>query len=186
MTIVGVTTHPDPYLKKGALMAVGSSLPDNDPTTNARFKLLANGMYSELMSDQVQLFYDPTTGACRAIFNCKNYLDFNGVYRELGGDMKILQVDFSDKFTKSYGAGLVDPVYQTPLDGVSVAGVLLLIKAALDIEWNEEAARIAAAIAAQEAAAAAAAAAASGTTSGTTSGAIPPPASGATASGSGA
>jgi hypothetical protein len=135
-----------------------------DPTTNARFTLLGNGQYSEMISDQVQLFWDPVTGDGRCIFNALPYLNIGGTYTQLGGVMNNLMVDFIDKIGTCYGEGLTDPVTGADLGGISVAGISLIVKAAFDKEYNAAAAAQAAAVAAAEAAAEAAAAASSGDT----------------------
>lgn len=159
---------------------MSDTLPNTDPATNARFVPLGNGTYAEIMSDQLQLFYNPSTGACRAIFNCKKYIEINGAYVELGGDMLSLEVDFTTKMDQCYGVGLVDPFHpETSLDTVSVASVMILAKAALDHEWNLEAQRIAQQIADAQSGA-------GGSSSGTTSSGDPSSgtsSSGGTASG---
>jgi hypothetical protein len=158
-----------------------------DPATNPRFKLMPNGQYAEQMANQVQLFWDPVTQEGRAIFNSQPYLNLGGTYAELQAVPDILVVDLINKLGTCYGKGLIDPVYQTPLDKISVAGISILMSAAFDIETKARAeAQAAAAAAAAEAAAAAAAAAsgASGSNPGTGSSGSGTFASGGSPSGS--
>lgn len=127
-----------------------------DPATNSRFASLGGETYSELIATQVQLFYDPSTGAARTHFNGMPFLKVGEQLIPLSANNDILQVDFSDKMTKCYGPpeGMqFDPVTGFDLTQVSVAGVMLLLKNAYDVEHNAHAAEIAAQIAAAEAAA---------------------------------
>lgn len=130
---------------------------DPTPAQNARFIDAGGGTIAEMMSNQVQFFYDPTTGQANAIFNGKPYLSLGDKYVALDQNPDILQVDFSTKITHCYGqhvAPLVDPVTGADLTKVSVAGVMMLMKAAYDEEFNQRAAYIAAQLAAAEALAA--------------------------------
>jgi hypothetical protein len=126
------------------------------PTDNARFQDEGGGTVSEMMAHQVQFFYDPTTMQARSIFNGKPYLNISNVYRALDESNDILHVDFSDKLAKCYGqhlGTLTDPATGVDLTNVSVAGVMALMKAAYDEEFNLRAFVIASQIAAAEAAA---------------------------------
>lgn len=119
---------------------------DPTPAQNARFIDAGGGTIAEMMSNQVQFFYDPTTGQANAIFNGKPYLSLGNKYVALDQNYDILQVDFSSKMTHCYGqhvAPLVDPVTGADLTQVSVAGVMMLMKAAYDEEFNQRAATIA-------------------------------------------
>lgn len=119
-----------------------------DPTTNPRFKLLPNGQYSEQLTNQVQLFWDPVTQEGRAFFNSAPYLNIGGIYTALQAVPDVLMVDFLDKLGTCYGKGLRDPVTGEPLDGISVAGVSILMSAAFDTEFIARALALAAAAAA--------------------------------------
>lgn len=126
----------------------------------ARFTQLGDGLTAELISNQVQFFYNPTDGSARAIFNGMPYLAINGGYRALSAANDTLNVDFVDKIAVCYAAGtdINDPVTGKPLSDVSVAGVMTLIKIAYDKEVNaRETARLAKVAAAEAAAEAAAA-----------------------------
>lgn len=121
-----------------------------DPTTNARFTDMGGGTLSEMMSANIQFFYDPTTFASRAIFNGLPYLEIGSAYHALNAVPDILSVDFTSKMQQCYGAllgTLTDPVTGVDLTKVSVAGVMVLIKTAYDQEYNERAEAIAAALA---------------------------------------
>jgi PKD repeat protein len=129
---------------------------------NSRFIDMGGGTTAELMSNQVQFFYDPTTQAARAIFNGMPYLNIANTYHALNASPDILHVDFTDKLAKCYAAGLgvpiTDPNTGADLTKISVYGVMILLKVAYDVEVNLREANRLAAIA--EAAAAAAKAAA--------------------------
>ncbi len=131
-------------------------------STTARFKDMGNGTMAELMADQVQFFYDPTTEQARAIFNGTSYLNFGTAaapnYHALGNNHDILPVDLSDKIGQCYGGGK-DPYTGADLTKISVAGIMMIFKYAYDHFVNQRADDIAAAIAVAEAAAAAARAA---------------------------
>lgn len=113
---------------------------DPTPAENSRFTDVGGGTITEMMADQVQLFYSPVTGEARSIFNGLPFLDINNKYMSLNANYDILQVDFNDKLAKCYAAGLaspvLDPVTGIDLAGVSVAGVMTLIKLVYDIEFN--------------------------------------------------
>lgn len=108
--------------------------------TSARFRDLGNGITGELMADQVQLFYDPTTQQARVIFNGNEYIDV-GVqnYLAIGTMHDALEVDLSDKMANCYGGG-TDPVTGIDLSQVSVAGLMIILKVAYDVFVNERAA----------------------------------------------
>lgn len=142
---------------------------------NSRFNQLANNVVTEDIASQTQLFYDPITQSCRAIFNGSAYMpvtDPNGgptEYLAVGNKNDILHVDFTDKMTDILCVeGDYDPVTQVPLHQISVYGVMIIMKRAYDKYHNAREQQRLAAIAAAEAAAAAAAAPPQG-------GELPPP-----------
>lgn len=125
---------------------------DPTPAENARFVDIGGGTIAEMMSNQVQFFYDPTTGEARAHFNGRSYLPVGSKYIEIGSNTDLLQIQFNDP-TLCYGADdptLADPVTGADLSKISVAGVMVLIKKAYDKEYNARASAIAAALAAAE------------------------------------
>jgi hypothetical protein len=135
---------------------------DAPAPTNVRFTVIGDGLTTELISNQVQFFYDPTTNEARAIFNSSAYLPVAGSYLAITGTHDVLNVDFTSQFERCYAADsptpVLDPVTGADLTKVSVIGIMSLIKIAFDKEANaREAARLAG-IAAAEAAAAEAAA----------------------------
>lgn len=118
-----------------------SDLPSTPlPPPRARFTDLGDGTLAELMSKQVQFFYDPTTQASRAQFNGMPYLSIAGKYREMVAIADILEVDFTQQMARQYAneipIPILDPVTGADLADVSVAGVMTLIKVAYDIEIN--------------------------------------------------
>ncbi len=130
-------------------------------STNSRFQDMGNGMVSEMISQQTQLFYNPNTQEVRVIFNGSPYLYINNQYVMLAQENDILRVELTDRMTLCVGRpGDIDPVTGADLSQISVAGQLMLMKRAYDLFHNERAAAIAAQIAAENAAAEAAAAAA--------------------------
>ena len=136
---------------------------------NSRFNDLGNGTITELISDQTQLFYDPTTQQCRAIFNGAAFMpvtkaDQSVSYVALGNNNDILHVDLTSQMTRCLGkapdaaqgiAGDLDPVTGADLSQISVYGILTLMKRAYDIFHNENYAAVQQAIADANAAAAA-------------------------------
>ena len=130
-----------------------------DPATNPRFTDVGGGLSSELIANQVQLFYDPANNSARAIFNAMPYLQLGSTYQALGTQSDMLSVDFSSRMTDCLGIG-TDPVTGADLTQLSVAGFMLVLKAAYNTFVQERADSIAAGIAAAEAARLAAEAAA--------------------------
>lgn len=110
-----------------------------DPATNARFTSMGNGTYSERISDQVQLFYNPTTQETSSVFNNDPYLFLNGTYMKLSGQTDMLRVDFTSKITETFPAG-IDPVTNADLSNISVGGLMTLLKVVFDAEYNARAA----------------------------------------------
>lgn len=118
---------------------------------NSRFVDLGGGMSAELISDQIQIFYDPTTQACRAIFNGHQYIKPAAVYLKVGDKNDMLHVQLDNRMLDRVvpaGLGILDPVTGIDLSQVSIAGMVILHKFAYDKFHNERAAAIAAALAA--------------------------------------
>ena len=145
---------------------------------NSRFNQLGNGVVTELISMQTQLFYDPTTQHARAIFNGAPFMEIPQAqgpsqYMAVGSQGDLLHVDFMDKLTDvPCLSGDFDPVTGAPLDQVSVYGVMIIMKRAYDKYHNQ---REQERIAAEEAAAAAAAAAEAAAAEQESGGELPPP-----------
>lgn len=111
-----------------------------DPNTNARYVDLGGGKIGELISHQVQFFYDPTTQRARVIFNGHVYLQTGEVWRKVGEDNDILEVDVSNLLAmRPVQTELRDPVTGIDLSDVSIAGFQYIMKAAYDLFVNQRA-----------------------------------------------
>lgn len=112
-----------------------------DTATNARFIPLGDGLVGEMMTHQIQFFYDPSTEEVRAIFNGYIYLWTGGQFRRVGDENDILHVELKDLMglTPVPPGTLVDPVTRQDLSKISVAGVILIIKAAYNYFFNQRA-----------------------------------------------
>jgi hypothetical protein len=117
-------------------------------STNARIRTIAPGVTGEMIAEQVHLFYDAATGSGYASFQAREVLYVNDVHQAPMGDFDILQVQLGDIATHPFGVGKVDPVTGVDLSGVSVAGVMTIIKEAYDALYNARVAAAAAATAA--------------------------------------
>lgn len=135
-----------------------------DPTNNARIRTIAEGVTAEMIADQVVLSYDaanPTGGGIS--FQAREFMFLAGSYQPFSGKFDTLHAAVSDIVTRCFlPAGTLDPVTGADLGQVSVGGVGLIVKAAFDALYNEQAkavadyeARLAEALADQEAAQAA-------------------------------
>lgn len=121
---------------------------------NSRFKLLGDGLYSELVATQVQLFYNPGTQVARANFVGRPFIYVGGKYVSVGEGMDVLEMDLDGRMQEIPAKpGDIDPVTGAALDTISCAGVLGILKRLYDTEHNANAARIRALIAAAEEAA---------------------------------
>lgn len=110
-------------------------------TTNARIRTLATGVTGEMIAEQTHLFYDPGTGGGSVSFQGRESLFVNGAYQPLTGDYDILQADVANIATRQFAEpGAVDPVTGEDLSKISAAGMVLILKAAYDVLYNERAA----------------------------------------------
>jgi len=126
---------------------------------NSRFKDQGNGLTSELIANQIQVFYDPTTQQVRAIFNGAPYLFLNGRYVPLGHEVDILREDITPLLAEiPCEPGDIDPVTGADLSQLSYMGMMIAFKRSFDKLHNARAARIAAEIVEAERQAAAVAA----------------------------
>lgn len=124
---------------------------------NSRFRDIGNGVVVEMISNQTQIFYDPTTQAARAIFNGQSYMLVNGKYIQVGTENDILHVDFGDKLAdRPSKPGDIDPITGADLSQISILGVMIIVKRAYDNYHNARAVAIAQRLAEEEAAQAAA------------------------------
>jgi len=109
-------------------------------TTNARIRTLATGVTGEMIAEQTHLFYDPGTGGGSVSFQGRESLFVNGAYQPLTGGYDILQSDLAGIATRQFApVGTVDPVTGADLSQVSAAGMVLILKAAYDVLYNERA-----------------------------------------------
>lgn len=110
-------------------------------TTNARIREIATGITAEMIAEQTHLFYDPATDGGSVSFQARESLYVSGAYQPLAGDYNILQADLADIQTRAFAApGTLDPVTSIDLSTVSAAGMVLILKAAYDVLFNERAA----------------------------------------------
>lgn len=110
-------------------------------TTNARIRTLATGVTGEMIAEQTHLFYNPETDGGSVSFQGRESLFVSGSYQPLTGDYDILQADVADIATRKFApAGTVDPVSGADLSQISAAGMVLILKAAYDVLYNERAA----------------------------------------------
>lgn len=109
--------------------------------TDARFIQLGDGLIGEMMTHQIQLFYDPTTEEVRAIFNGYVYLFTGNQFRRVGDENDILHVELKGMMgmTPVPPGTLTDPVTGADLSKISVAGVVMIIKAAYSYFFNQRA-----------------------------------------------
>lgn len=112
---------------------------------NARIRNIASGITAEMIAEQTHLFYDPQTGGGYVSFQAREHLTVGAVVQSPMGDYNILQADITAIIAQQFGAGLVDPVTGADLSGVSVAGVMSIVKVAYDQLYNARAAAAAAA-----------------------------------------
>lgn len=109
-------------------------------STNARIREIATGITGEMIAEQTHLFYDPATGTGSVSFQARESLFVNGAYQPLAGGYDILQTNLSDIQTRAFvAAGTLDPVTGADLSRISAAGVMVIIKAAYDVLYNERA-----------------------------------------------
>lgn len=116
---------------------------------NARIRTVAPGVTAEMVAEQVHIFYDPTTGSASIAFQARESLFVGNAYEPLNGAFNVLQVNLGDIATRRFApSGTLDPVTGEDLSRISPAGISLILKAAFDTLYNEQAERNAAAAAA--------------------------------------
>lgn len=107
---------------------------------NARIKTLAPGITGEMIAEQVHMFYNPVDSTGSVSFQARQCLYVNGAYQAPMGDFDILQVKIADVATLQFAKGLKDPITGADLTGISVAGLMTIIKAGYDALYNARAA----------------------------------------------
>lgn len=107
--------------------------------TSLRFEDLGGGNFLEALAPNINLEWDPMTNGGTVTFHVQKYLMKDGVLRsDMTGGYDTIRVPINDMITRCHATGLVDPVTNQPLGYVSVAGLMLIIKAAFDTLYNEE------------------------------------------------
>lgn len=113
-----------------------------NPPPNARMYALGNGTTAELLSQQTQIFWDPSNNAVRMIYNGNLYIPVDSGYIQVGTNYYITQVDLTNSMTTLIAANtagdLKDPVSGADLKQISYAGVMALMKFAYDAEVNTQ------------------------------------------------
>lgn len=106
--------------------------------TNSRFKLLGQGIMTEMIAHQTQLIYEPSTQKIEALFAGSPYLKIEDKYVPVGNEVDLLKVDLTSRMMEVPGrTGDRDPVTGVDLSNVSVAGIAVLLKRAYDNFHNE-------------------------------------------------
>jgi hypothetical protein len=107
-------------------------------TDNARITQLADGVTSEMIAEQVHIFYDPATQTSRTAFQGRASLFVNNAYQPLSGTYDSLLVTGDAIMQRCFATG-TDPVTGADLSKISGAGMDLIFKAAYDVLYNERA-----------------------------------------------
>lgn len=118
--------------------------------SNARIRAVAPGVTAEMIAEQIHLIYQPSTGEGTVSFQARESLFVGSAYEPLNGNFNVLDKNVQDIATRCFAdEGVIDPVTGVDLSKVSTGGVELILKAAYDKLFNEQAALVAAALAAQ-------------------------------------
>jgi hypothetical protein len=109
---------------------------------NPRTESIANGIDREMIAENTYLFYNPETQAATVRFQSRPHLFQDSKWLSIGGDWYNLDKTVYEIAPRQFGEGLVDPVTGADLGGVSVGGIVLLIKAAYAALYDESYAAI--------------------------------------------
>jgi hypothetical protein len=111
-------------------------------TANARLREIAPGVIAERLATATHLFWNPVDDSCSIAFQTTEHLYVNGQWQPFNGGPggEVLSVQLTEILARTFGEGLLDPVTGAELDQVSAAGVMLIIKRAFDMLYNERAA----------------------------------------------
>lgn len=112
-------------------------------TKNSRFTDLGSGLAAEMVSDNVQIVYDPTTQRCLVLFTGHNYIKPGRTYLKVGDGQDLLDVALDNFMTTTpvpASLGLLDPVTGTNLSSISVLGMVYYVKFLYDMFHNMRAA----------------------------------------------
>lgn len=115
-----------------------------DVPNNSRLRDHGRGITSEMIANQVQLFYEPTTQHARVVFNGSPYVSTDDGMLPLGMETDIVHVDLQDRMTMTLVPdGVVDPVTGLDLSKLTLAGFMIAVKYGYDYFHNERAAMLA-------------------------------------------
>ncbi|MDH2154235.1 hypothetical protein [Stenotrophomonas sp. GD03657] len=106
---------------------------------NSRFTDIGGGLAAEMISDSIQITYDPTTQKCRVLFTGHNYIKPADKYLPIGIGSDVLDVDLTPYMTTRpvpEEFGLIDPVTGINLSNVSIVGMVYFIKFVYDMFHN--------------------------------------------------
>ncbi|QVD49369.1 hypothetical protein LUCX_299 [Xanthomonas phage vB_XciM_LucasX] len=109
-------------------------------TNNARFVDMGGGNIAEMISHQVQVFWNPTLQSARVVFNGAPYMLMGTKYIKIGESTDMLEQDLTGILhLKLIPPGTIDPVTGADLSNISLAGVVLIHKGAYDFFYNVKA-----------------------------------------------
>lgn len=104
---------------------------------NSRFIDMGSGFTAEMISTQVQVFYNPTTMAVKAVFNGAPYILMGQTYQRIGENQEVITQDLSNlMYLRLVPPGIKDPVTGADLSGLSIAGAMIYHKYAYDFFHN--------------------------------------------------
>jgi hypothetical protein len=104
---------------------------------NARLVDLGGGNIAQMIAHQVQMFWDPTTQSARVVFNAVPYMLMGDRWQRIGIEQDMLEQDLSNLLhLQPVPAGTIDPLTGTDLSKISLAGVIMLHRAAFDFFYN--------------------------------------------------
>lgn len=104
---------------------------------NSRFKDMGGGNIAELISHQVQLFWDPSKQEARVLFNGAYYMKMGDKFLQIGVNQDILEQSLANLLhLRLVTAGQLDPVTGADLSQISLAGMVIVHKYAYDFFHN--------------------------------------------------
>jgi hypothetical protein len=108
---------------------------------NYRIADIAPTVVSERIGDSIGFTYDVLTQAAQFTFNSRPYIYVSGAPLPIAGTSTSALVQNVNEIQEvCFGNGLADPVTQADLSKVSVAGLEIIVKAAFDTLYNQQAA----------------------------------------------
>jgi hypothetical protein len=103
-----------------------------------RIETVTEGVTSEVISLLTTLVYDPASKDVKIVFGGVPCLYANDQYIGPGGDPAPIAVSLSDIASRCLSTD-TDPVTQAELSNISAAGVVMIIKAAFAVLYDERA-----------------------------------------------